>query len=160
LVAASPLWVFRGPDLPPMNCQSGSWVHGAKKFGDVFVGSLSESFKCRRKTREKKARRARISKSISKPAARGKGEAAGQIGRARVGWVLRLWRAALRQNFRQVSDKDFPELFSRRAPMNRAASSPVLRTPSPPLGAEERDGERRFMGRSDERDARATSWRL
>src|SRR5678815_4936117 len=40
-----------------------------------------------------------------------------------------------------------PRVFSRRAPMNRASSSPVLRTPSPPLGAEERDGERRFMGR-------------
>src|SRR5678815_2849880 len=54
------------------------------------------------------------------------------------------WRKV---RFDKASDKDFPELFSRRAPMNRAASSPVLRTPSPPLGAEERDGERRFMGR-------------
>src|SRR5678809_1437944 len=27
----------------PMNCQSGSWVHGAKKFGDVFVGSFVEA---------------------------------------------------------------------------------------------------------------------
>src|SRR5678816_2498881 len=26
----------------PMNCQSGSWVHGAKEFGDVFVGSFVE----------------------------------------------------------------------------------------------------------------------
>ena len=46
-VAAVPLWVFRGPDLPmslPLNCQSGSWVHGAKKFGDVFVGSFVGSF--------------------------------------------------------------------------------------------------------------------
>ena len=28
----------------PMNCQSGSWVHGAKKFGDVFVGSFVANF--------------------------------------------------------------------------------------------------------------------
>src|SRR5678816_3949543 len=26
----------------PMICQSGSWVRGAKKFGDVFVGSFVE----------------------------------------------------------------------------------------------------------------------
>jgi hypothetical protein len=34
--------------------------------------------------------------------------------------------------------------------MNRSPSSPALRAPSPPLGAEERDGERRFMGRRGE----------
>jgi hypothetical protein len=28
----------------PMNCQSGSREHGAKKFGDVFVGSFVGSF--------------------------------------------------------------------------------------------------------------------
>jgi len=27
----------------PMNYQSGSWVHGAKKFEDVFVGSFVEA---------------------------------------------------------------------------------------------------------------------
>jgi hypothetical protein len=26
----------------PMNCQSGSWEHGAKEFGEVFVGNFVE----------------------------------------------------------------------------------------------------------------------
>ena len=46
------------------------------------------------------------------------------------------------------AEGEFPERKPARfEPLNPGASSPALRAPSPPLGAEERDGERRFIGR-------------
>jgi hypothetical protein len=75
-------------DVLPMNCQSGSWVQVAKKFGDVFVGSFVESGQFSHRESDSKFRR--VAPLCASPAAGG-----GYLDKASD----------------KVSDKDFPEFL-------------------------------------------------